>query len=542
MKNCIIRNILLMLALLLVLLAWVAGLFTDLTGDAGLYAAISRQMCEAGDWLHLTINGRSYDQKPHLLFWLAGAGISLFGNSNAAFKLFAVIAGISGILFTYQLGNSVSGKTTGRIAALIAGTSQIVYLYLHDIHTDTVLFTAVALSMWQFTEYLRNRRSRNFVLAFIATGLAMMTKGPVGAVIPFFFVVIYLFLTKNYRLLFHPRWLLGVALAVMVISPALYHLYEKFGMAGLRFYFIDNNLGRVTGSVAGSNRDLFYYLHNFLWALLPFTVPVIAGLYFQIRKSFKQGFSNPFTGALLGSFLVMLLILSIARGKAPNYMLILLPVAAVLAAGWLKELPVTGSRIIRRMILWQNFLLALLFLLIPLSALVVKPLNLWLPGAGIAVAMVLNLFFRKVEKEPVFRVVYLSVVVSAVLNIYLNVHVLPHLYSFQGARQALQLYEGMRGENGMLKNLHLEEYELFFWAKAPVEDFTTWEEFYEYLKGEDRWVYTNGTGLKVVEELTSATDTVIAIPQAGMNRVTLRFLLPATRDSALINNYLIKIR
>ena len=53
-------------AFLLVVLAYFSGLFIDLTGDSGLYAAISRQMVESGDWFNLKINGVFYDQKPHL--------------------------------------------------------------------------------------------------------------------------------------------------------------------------------------------------------------------------------------------------------------------------------------------------------------------------------------------------------------------------------------------------------------------------------------------------------------------------------------------
>jgi 4-amino-4-deoxy-L-arabinose transferase-like glycosyltransferase len=370
-----IRNMLWVLAACLIFAAWIAGLFTDLTGDAGLYAAISRQMSASGDWLHLTINGRAYDQKPQLLFWLSGTGISLFGNYNAAFKLFPFLAGLTGIWFTYRLGAVVSGKTAGRIAAIVVGTSQIYFLYLHDIHTDTVLQSAVTLALWQLAAFLKSRKLVNFIMGFMATGLAMLTKGPVGAVIPFFFVVTYLLLERDFRTLFHPRWLVGAMVVLMVISPALYHLYEHFGISGLRFYFIDNNLGRVSGSVAGSNRDPFYYLHNLLWALLPFTVPVMLALFCQIRTWVRTGLPNRFVGALLGAGLVMLLAFSIARGKAPNYMLILIPVLAVVAADWLVIMPARHRRLIRPLMIWQTGVLILMVLLYWLSAFTVTPFS-----------------------------------------------------------------------------------------------------------------------------------------------------------------------
>jgi len=119
-------------AFVLVALAYFFGLFIDLTGDSGLYAAISRQMVESGDWFNLKINGAAYDQKPHLFFWLAGLGIQLFGNSNFAFKLFPFIYGAAGVYFTYRLGKQLFSEEVGKWAALITGTSQIFFLYFLD--------------------------------------------------------------------------------------------------------------------------------------------------------------------------------------------------------------------------------------------------------------------------------------------------------------------------------------------------------------------------------------------------------------------------
>jgi len=42
--------------------------------------------------------------------------------------------------------------------------------------------------------------------------------------------------------------------------------------------------------------------------------------------------------------------------------------------------------------------------------------------------------------------------------------------------------------------------------------------------------------------LAPRVDSVFVIPQQGMNEITLPFLWPPTRQSALNENYLIKIR
>ncbi len=528
--------------LLLVMIAWIFGLFIDLTGDAGLYASISRQMADSGNWLDLKINGQPYDQKPHLLFWLAGLGIQLFGNTNMGFKLFPFLFGLTGLYFTYRLAKLLFSRTAGKLAALFAGTSQLFFLYFMDIHTDTVLQTAVILSLWQFAEYMKSKKTLHFILGFTGTGLAMLTKGPVGAVLPFFFVFFYLLLKNDYRQLFNPKWLVGITLVMLIISPSLYHLWEHFGTEGFWFYFIDNNIGRVSGKVAGSSTDPFYYLYNLLWAFLPWTIPVIAGLAAEVNTWFRGRNFYPYSAALLAGVLVLFFIYSIARGKAPNYIMMLMPPLAVVAAGRVQHFASRAPKSKALLIYIQGFVLAIMVLLLFTSAFIIQGNKRILLVFLGALALVVALFYVRAESQKLKQLTFISLIIAASFNLLLNNVVLPALFEYQGARQALRLFEEQRTSNGVLKNLHLEEYELFYWADVPVENFSTWEEFYTFLDKEEPWIYTNKIGLTVVEKLKEQVDTVFIIPQRGMNEISFQFLNPDTRRESLKNNYLIKVK
>lgn len=529
-------------AFLLVICGWIFGLFIDLTGDSGLYAAIARQMVDSDDWLILKINGEPYDQKPHMVFWLAGIGIKLFGNTNFGFKIFLFLFGLSGIYFTYRLGRVIFSDFSGRLAALFVGISQIYYLYFFDIHTDTVLQAAVILSLWQFAEYFKNHRLLNFVLAFTGTGLAMLIKGPVGAVLPFLFVLFSLLLMNDYRQLLHPKWLAGILFVVLIITPSLLHLWKSFGPDGLWFYFIDNNFGRISGKVAGSSTDPFFYVYNMLWAFLPWTVPAFAGLVFEIKSWFSRRKVNVYSASLLAGVLIVFLIYSIARGKAPNYMMMLIPSIAVTAAGGLQNFKAWPFKLKKYMFSIQAFILIVLMILMLLFLHVAHYEYTGLFIVLVVVGGGLTVIYYSIENETPVRFVFASVVVSAILNLYLNTAVLPAMFRYQGARQALHIYGENRSEDGVLKNLQLEEYELYFWAEHPVEAFSSWEEFYEFLEEEEPWVYTNERGLGVVKELIEAIDTVYTINQRGMNNLSFQFINPGTRNESLEENYLIKVR
>ncbi len=532
------RDLIWYVLLLLIAAAWVAGLFIDLTGDSGLYAAISRQMVESGDWLNLAINGRPYDQKPHLLFWLSSVGIWLFGNYNFAYKLFPFLAAISGIYFTYRFARLLYSETAGRLAALMTGTSLIFFLYMHDIHTDSVLQAAVTLALWQLTAYLKTSKPAPFILSFAAIGFAMLTKGPVGAFVPFLYVVIFLIINRDIRQFWQPKWIAGVLIALIVASPALIHLYRNFGFDGLKFYFIDNNLGRITGKVAGSGIDPLYYFYNLLWALLPWTVPVFLTLIIELKNLKQKEFRKSLHFSLFLSIIITFCILSFSKGRAPNYMFLMIPSIFVLASGKFAEAVDSRNLFLNS----QKFMVGVMVLIFLFSILVDGFRKPWVPGILLFSAILMASWIRKTIKHPEIKILSISVLMAALVNGFLNIQVLPHLFSYQGARQALEIYENSPTENGMLKNLHLDEFELFFWAKKPVEDFSTWENFYEFLKTDNSWVYTDSLGLDVVRQLTPSTDTVYAIPQAQMNRVKLRFLIPSSRSVALKDNYLIKIR
>jgi 4-amino-4-deoxy-L-arabinose transferase-like glycosyltransferase len=528
------------IAFLLVIIAWIFGLFTDLTGDSGLYAAISRQMVESGDWLNLKINGEPYDQKPHLFFWLAGLGIQLFGNVNWAFKLFPFLFGLSSIYFTYRLARLLYNELSGKLAALLSGTSQMFFLYFFDFHTDTVLQAAVVLAIWQLAEYLEKKKWENFVLGFVGIGLAMLTKGPVGAVLPFFFVLFYLLLKKDFKQLFHPKWILGVLLVPVIISPTLFHLWQSFGADGLRFYFIDNNLGRVTGDFVGTSTDPFYYLYNLLWAFLPWTIIFLSALGGEIISWFYAPKPNKMSISIFVSILILFLIYSISRGKAPNYLMMFIPLLSVVAAGRMKYYLLWPSFLTNRLIYTQIFMLVLICALLFVSGYYIQESKISVPVLFLAGIMVLTSLYSVTDRNRWNRLLFSSVVVTALFNLFLNSQVIPFLFTYQGHSQALKIFEAHESDKKQLYNFDLEEYELFFNARDTVRDIATWEHLHEAMEKSGTWVYTNKRKHDEILKFGYKIDTVFKIRQRGMNNITFEFIDPLTRRYSLESHFLIK--
>ena len=326
MVNLVLRRIL-PLALLVYVLVIVSGLFVPLIVNAAKYAQISREIFESGDWINLSIAGDAYDQKPPMLFWLGAVAYKLFGVSQYSYKIAVILASFAGIFGTYKLGELLYGKETGLLAAIFLGTS-LGYLHFHnDIHTDTLLADFVILTIWQLAYFFEKGKPLNFILGLIFTGLAMLTKGPVGLAIPAFAIGSHLLMKRKFSDIFHPRWLIAIPIILIIILPALWGLLNQFGMKGIIFYFWTNNAGRITGSYQGHSNDFLFPIHTSAYLLAPWTLFAFTGLVMQIREKFQQKFKINTSGEYytLGGILIFFAILSISKSKMPHYLLSLLP-------------------------------------------------------------------------------------------------------------------------------------------------------------------------------------------------------------------------
>ncbi|MGM0622094.1 MAG: hypothetical protein ACQETJ_13665, partial [Bacteroidota bacterium] len=106
----------------------------------------------------------------------------------------------------------------------------------------------------------------------------------------------------------------------------------------------------------------------------------------------------------------------------------------------------------------------------------------------------------------------------------------------------LEVFEENRNRGEPLYNLHLEEYELFFYAKDSVIQINTSEAYQKMLKTKNIWVYTTEPGYNGIQKYGEGIDTVFFIKYRGMNELNTGFLNPRTRGSNVKTNYLVRLK
>ena len=161
--------------------------------DEPLNAGCSLAMWQTGEWIVPTFNGRLRIEKPALVNWLHLAGFAVAGPTEAGARLPSALLTIGTCLLTWQLARRLLGAAAGFWSGLVMATCVWTGVAGRAATPDAPLafFTTLALLLVALGLFPRgvtagaSRLPLRWALAAgAACGLAMLTKGPVGLVLP----------------------------------------------------------------------------------------------------------------------------------------------------------------------------------------------------------------------------------------------------------------------------------------------------------------------------------------------------------------------
>jgi 4-amino-4-deoxy-L-arabinose transferase-like glycosyltransferase len=285
----------------------------------------------------LHLNGEVYTQKPPLYYWLAAAAGAPFGRvSELTARLPSALAGLFAVWLTLHLGTRMLGSGTGVLGAAILVT---VYSFSHlarRVQFDvllTALEVAALASFWWLDRGLGRKRLHQLAL-HLALGLAVLTKGPVGFLIPALTIAAYLLWERRPRDLARAFPLWGLALS---LGPGLVWIAAATALAPAGFAATavgENVFGRFFAGTSHA-RPFYYYLWSFPVEFLPWTLAWPAVFLIGRRQVFAPGADEETHRAwrfLLAGIAVSLVFFSLSGGKRGLYQLPIFPATALLTA------------------------------------------------------------------------------------------------------------------------------------------------------------------------------------------------------------------
>src|SRR3989454_725716 len=263
----------------------------------------------------------------------------------------AVPRSVAGVfLAVLALGRLVCLHSMGPLGAAIVLATSFEYVILaRAAVTDMALTLFITLGMLAAARCIEDGRPLQAGLAGAAFGLATLTKGPVGALLPALALVMYLIAARRADLV-RPR-LLATALAGFVLTAGPWYVYMELRYPNLLLgtFLGQGNLGRF---LAPEHRAFpFYYVAVLLAGLLPWSGGLPAALWHAARPSIwsdeRRTGARPGPLFLLCWFGAVLAVFSLSASKLPSYILPAFPPAALLLgdywAGALARVP-AGSR------------------------------------------------------------------------------------------------------------------------------------------------------------------------------------------------------
>ena len=251
--------------------------------DEGVNAECTREMMESGTWIIPTFNWELRTAKPILTYWLARPGFELLGVNEFTSRLPSAILGILSVLLTYELGRSMFSPITGLLAGVVLASAVQFCLLSHAATPDAPLIFCTILTFYVFwVGHLNGGRSW-FALGAVATGLAVLAKGPVGLGLPGLVVVLYFLWNREWRRWFDLRVFLALFIFLLVAAPWYILVTSETRGDYARGFFGTHNVNRFTNAMEGHSGPPIYYIGAILVLFVPWSCYIGATLWAAVQ-------------------------------------------------------------------------------------------------------------------------------------------------------------------------------------------------------------------------------------------------------------------
>ncbi len=344
----------LVLVLAAVLFLWNLGGAHDFWApDEPYFAEGAREMVVDGEWIVPHVNGVVTTDKPPLFFWLIALGSLVVGEVTPwTGRLPSALASLGTLLLILRLGRRMGGARVAWLASLILTTTVMFWEKARWVQIDALLCFLIWVALSAFEAWRAGDADgrRAGLLFWLAAGLAVLAKGPVGLLLPLGIALVTLATDRQlgrwreFAPLTGPLLFFGLAgtWAAVASSAPDYSVLNA-----LREHFVDR-------AIHGMHhvKPPWYFLEQIPIHVLPWTGLLPGALLLAWRRR-----REPADRFLLVVFLFVLVFFSISTEKRHLYALPAVPALALLFARFVDTVAtdlrerVAGARVSPRWLL-----------------------------------------------------------------------------------------------------------------------------------------------------------------------------------------------
>ncbi|HYM71126.1 MAG TPA: glycosyltransferase family 39 protein [bacterium] len=303
--------------------------------DETKYAQVAREILERGDWVTLSVNHVPWYVHPPFYMWLTALTGRVAGFSELTVRFWSGAFSVVAVYATVLIGRDLFGPRVGLLAGAMLAVTFHFLVQSRLAVFDTVLLAWMLLGVHAFLRAYRRGGRADWLRFFLYCGLATLTKGPIGLILPGMVAAAFVTVRGAWHRWREVPWALG--LAVYAVIGLSWYGAETWlhGRAFVATVFGYYGVGRFFGVVENQAGPWYYYVPILLIGAFPWTAFWPAAAAFHGRRLRDDG----------SLFVVLWCVLTFAfytaaGTKLPNYVLPIYPLAAVgVAAWWEASLP-----------------------------------------------------------------------------------------------------------------------------------------------------------------------------------------------------------
>jgi len=271
------------------------------------FAEAAREMIVTGDYLTVRIDYKPFHEKPPLFIQMQAVSMLVFGVNEFAARLPNAIIGIISLLVIYHIGKKLYDYKFGLLWALAYIGSILPNFYFKTGIIDPTFNLFMFLSIYYIFRFYNEGLSdpvnnlyhtRYAAIAGVFVMLAIMTKGPVGYLLPLLTWISFWFFRRK-SLKFPFRAFTYFTLIAAIIPITWYILVLVFSAGDILDDFISYHLRLLSTEDAGHGGPIYYHFIILLIGCFPASIIMFRGFRKNVEDNIPQ--------MMFKSFMILLL-------------------------------------------------------------------------------------------------------------------------------------------------------------------------------------------------------------------------------------------
>ncbi len=347
------------------------GLISLSIPDEVFYAQTAKEMLRNHTWMTPYLFGQPQFEKPIFLYWLLRVGFMTFGINSFAARFFPALFGIIGVVAVYLLGRiGFKDERKALISAIVIMSSGLYLGLARTVFTDLIFSVFILLSLlsfyWGYS--FKERKGIGVLLFFVFAAFAVLSKGPLGLIIPALSIAMFLLIKKDIKFLFEGCFVWGFIAFSLIALPWYVLMYKLYGNSFVHEFFYNDHFRRIIEAEHAGNDKWYFYPASMVGCIFPWSLFLVASV-FPLSKYLKQK-DNSFYVFLLCLVSVTFVVFQSAHSKLVSYIFPLFPALGLFCGGYISEALTRGKD--NRLFYVLLFLSLLVAFLIPIALVIIS--------------------------------------------------------------------------------------------------------------------------------------------------------------------------